>query len=111
LDPAALDVRPERGPADDAGAIDQDRRGARHVRAAGSAARVHETEPARDREIGVREESIVDVEAIGELLAPLVRIRAQREHLDAGGLQITRESSKALELGCAEGSPVAAIEN
>ena len=63
------------------------------------------------RQIAVDQESIARMELLGELLALRVGIGADRQDLDALVTELGQDGSKTLELGDAEGSPVAAIED
>ena len=99
--------RPPRDPL----AIDDDRGRTRDILAALAAPLMDEAEPPGHREIGVREEAILDAQPVGELLAPLVGIRADREDLGTRRLQLVRDGPKTLELRNAERSPVTAIED
>jgi hypothetical protein len=69
------------------------------------------TEATRHRQIRIRQKSVADPQALGKQLAAFVRIRADREDLGPGRFELVRDGSKTLELGGAERSPVAAIED
>src|SRR5207249_11193853 len=96
---------------DDAAPVDDDRRRSRHVLALVAAACVDETVAPRHREVAIGQEPVARAKPLGELLALLVRIGADHENLNALVTQLGQHSSKSLELGDAEGSPGAAVED
>jgi len=100
-----------RPPPHDAVAIEEHGGRTRDVAAARASAPVNQAVPARHREVRVRDEAIVDAQTVGQSLALRVLIGRHGKHFDARALGLGQLGSKTLELGHAERSPVATVEN
>lgn len=108
---AHLVVGAKRQPAHDAAAIEQHRGRSGHIAAVGAAVGVHEAIAARDRQVAIGDEAIIQLQPVRQALALRIVIGGDGDDLDPGTLRVGQRGSKTLELGDAERSPVAAIED